>query len=376
MQLQTIERADRLNLRRGILNFESQLRNAENAFIGNNEQCPLKHTFSDGIYVREMFLPKGMTIVGKIHKHEHPYFILKGEVTIINEHEGKKRIKGPCYMNSSAGTKRIIYAHEDTILVTVHSNIDNETDLSKLESKIIAQNYLELDKSNQPKKSIQYLEQKKENMNNVITNCGLTALRNLSELKNTSIKTLIQAGEDNGLKLYPYKVPVSKLSSIPMPAILHSENHFVYISSKDKIDPKLKYTGNVLLTKKVLYPKIKTAQLKKITGATFVSSGAIIAYVGAAAAISSTAIGSASAKNAALPQCQKDCKTVCKAEHKALFGGRRKCIKGCRAQCAEADSQEPAPPPETGINWWYVGSGILLVAAILLFIFRKRIATK
>ena len=46
-------------------------------------------------------------------------------------------------MVSSAGTKRAVYAHEDTVWTTIHANSTNETDLDNLEDFIIAKNYEE-----------------------------------------------------------------------------------------------------------------------------------------------------------------------------------------------------------------------------------------
>lgn len=136
-----LEKASR---RAAILAFQENMqRRLPGVWEGDNDHCPLKHTFPQGFYVREIFLPKGTLLVGKIHRHEHPNFLMSGDVSVLTE-EGPKRIKGPCSMVSPAGTKRIVYAHEDTVWVTVHLNPDNLTDLKALEELIIAKNYEEL----------------------------------------------------------------------------------------------------------------------------------------------------------------------------------------------------------------------------------------
>jgi hypothetical protein len=140
-------------MRSKILEFEEQLKSIDGAVIGDNYMCPLKHSFSDGIYVREMFIPAGMNLVGKIHKHEHPIFILYGILDIVTE-KGASRIQGPVSMMSPAGTKRAIRAITDSVLVTIHHNPDNITDLAKLEELIIAKDYEEYDQ----------LESKKNNL--------------------------------------------------------------------------------------------------------------------------------------------------------------------------------------------------------------------
>ena len=108
-------------------------------------------------------------------------------------------------------------------------------------------------------------------MKNEITNCGLVALSNISTLRDVSMRSLIFMAEDNGLKLYPYKVPLDKINEVELPAIFHAENHFVFINNYSE----LKYynlTGNVLLPKKCNYKKIPAQYLKSVVGAT----GAVI----------------------------------------------------------------------------------------------------
>lgn len=111
----------------------------------NQIEFSLKHTFTSGVYCREIFIPKGSVIVGKIHRHDHFNFITKGDVTVLTK-DGLQRIKGPCTMVSTAGTKRALYAHEDTIWTTIHANPDNETDLEKIENFVIAKDYTALER--------------------------------------------------------------------------------------------------------------------------------------------------------------------------------------------------------------------------------------
>lgn len=110
--------------------------------------CPLKHVFAPGgtcqhVYAREIFIPAGTTIVGKIHKHAHLNMLMKGRVSVFTE-KGRQDFEGPLTMVSQAGTKRAVYAHEDTIWVTVH--LTNDTDLAKIEEEIIAKDFEELER--------------------------------------------------------------------------------------------------------------------------------------------------------------------------------------------------------------------------------------
>lgn len=139
--------------RDNIVKFEDEIKKQEGSFTGDSNICPLKHSFSDGIYVREIFIPKGTFIVGKIHKHDHPNFLLKGEVDVVTEF-GNERIIAPCSMISSAGTKRALYAITDLIWVTVHNNPTNTQDLEKLEKIVIADSYEEYEKFIENKKRV------------------------------------------------------------------------------------------------------------------------------------------------------------------------------------------------------------------------------
>lgn len=131
--------------RREILEFEKSLSKVEGVVKGDTEQCPLKHSFSDGIYVREIFIPKDSVIVGKIHKHEHPNFLMKGDVLVFTESGGEELIKAPCSMISEAGTKRVLLALTDLVWITIHENPTNTRDIEELENMIIAKTFEEFD---------------------------------------------------------------------------------------------------------------------------------------------------------------------------------------------------------------------------------------
>lgn len=126
--------------REDILGMQNYLLEQPNSIVGDSDLCPVKHTFTDGIYVREIFIPAGMFIVGKIHKHSHPNFLMSGIVRMITEFESKE-ISGPLSMISEAGTKRALYSVTDLIWITVHHNPNDIQDLQKLEDLVIAPSY-------------------------------------------------------------------------------------------------------------------------------------------------------------------------------------------------------------------------------------------
>ena len=125
--LEQLERIERL--RELIMDFEDRLLDLPGSYgdpekPGQDEIAntinPLKHTFADGLYIREIFMPKGQIISTGIHKKEHPYFVLKGDISVLTD-KGVERIKAPYNGITKPGTKRLIYMHEDSIWITVHA---------------------------------------------------------------------------------------------------------------------------------------------------------------------------------------------------------------------------------------------------------------
>ena len=120
------------------------LKNVDNEnIIGNNgnvvrsELFPLKHTFADGIYVRQMEMKKDTMVVGAIHNHLHVWFLMTGRV-LINNNGNKIEHIAPCYTVSKPGSRRVIYAVEDSIFINVHKNPTNTKDIKKLEQEIVS----------------------------------------------------------------------------------------------------------------------------------------------------------------------------------------------------------------------------------------------
>lgn len=144
--MKDLEAQEKGVLREKIIEFEGVLARQEGAFFGDTANCPLTHKFADGIYVREIFIPAGMYIVGKIHKHAHPNFLMSGTVEVITESGGKQTLTGPLSMISPPGTKRALRSITDLVWITVHHNPTNTQDLAELEKIVIADSFEEYHK--------------------------------------------------------------------------------------------------------------------------------------------------------------------------------------------------------------------------------------
>lgn len=101
------------------------------------------HRFADGLYSREITIPKGTLLTGLIHKFEHINIISKGKILVLTE-DGPKTITAPHTMVSQPGTKRVGYAIEDTVWTTVHASPKNETDIQKLEAHLVTNTHDDL----------------------------------------------------------------------------------------------------------------------------------------------------------------------------------------------------------------------------------------
>ncbi len=144
---------DAPDFKEGISRLEDAIRKSKGSFEGDTPLCPLKHMFSENMYVRQISIPAGTVLTGKIHKHQHPNFLMSGEVVVITEGRGKEYLIGPLAMISDAGTKRALIAKTDLVWITVHENPTNTRDLKELEEQIIAKDFDDFAKYVESKKS-------------------------------------------------------------------------------------------------------------------------------------------------------------------------------------------------------------------------------
>ena len=114
----------------------------ENPIVSDSKLIPIRHFFMDGVYIREMTMYKDTLVIGAIHKHLHMCFLLKGKITVANEEESVDHI-APCFVVSTPGIKRVLYAHEDSVWYNTHKNPSNTESASQLEKEIVAISYEE-----------------------------------------------------------------------------------------------------------------------------------------------------------------------------------------------------------------------------------------
>lgn len=79
-----------------------------------------KHYFHAGMYCREVFRPKGVLVIGKVHKLEHFYVIASGIVEITDGTGETQILTGPAVVKSKPGTKRAVMALTPVTAMTFH----------------------------------------------------------------------------------------------------------------------------------------------------------------------------------------------------------------------------------------------------------------
>lgn len=120
--------------------YRARLLACERAILEQPQvEIPVKHYFVNGMYAREVFIPKGTVLTGAIHLTEH-LCVMNGDLEISSE-AGRRRLTGYHMFVSYPGEKRIGYAHEDTIFTTLHAT--PITTVDEVERALVVNSYEE-----------------------------------------------------------------------------------------------------------------------------------------------------------------------------------------------------------------------------------------
>lgn len=126
--------ADRMEMRAAIQQVEQEMLKCP-----QTEQ-PLTHQFLPGLYLRTIINPKGSVVMTKIHREPNISTVLKGKLLCITE-DGMETLTAPMQFITKPGTKRVLFAEEETLFSTTHPNPLNLTDIEALEDRIIAPDF-------------------------------------------------------------------------------------------------------------------------------------------------------------------------------------------------------------------------------------------
>ena len=130
------------NLREKIVELENEIKFNDKY---PKVQIETRHYYAEGLYAREIVIPKGTLLTGKIHLYEHINIISKGDISVLTD-DGPKRIKAPCTLISKPGIKRVGFAHEETVWTTIHANPKNLKDADEIEAVLVTNSFEEFEK--------------------------------------------------------------------------------------------------------------------------------------------------------------------------------------------------------------------------------------
>lgn len=87
----------------------------------NLVDLPLRHLFTPGLYLRQIFMPAGSVVVSRRHLTEHPFIVLAGIAEVFDE-EGEciQTLEAPFVGVTKPGTRRVLNIIEDSIWLTAH----------------------------------------------------------------------------------------------------------------------------------------------------------------------------------------------------------------------------------------------------------------
>lgn len=109
----------------GQLEMRSRIQKFEDELAKHQQlELKLQQHFCAGVYMRELHIPAGTLLTGKIHKYPCLNIVPVGDIEVVTE-AGVRRIQGPVVFKSPAGVKRAARVFSDTIWITVHANPDN-----------------------------------------------------------------------------------------------------------------------------------------------------------------------------------------------------------------------------------------------------------
>lgn len=99
------------------------------------EETGLHHLFQDDLYIREVRIPAGTLIVGRIHKIGHEMELLKGQVILIGPDGFSHGVQAPEKVHTGPGFQMVCFTLSDVIARTIHPNADQNRDIAELEAE-------------------------------------------------------------------------------------------------------------------------------------------------------------------------------------------------------------------------------------------------
>ncbi|MGH3054755.1 MAG: hypothetical protein ACRDL7_07240 [Gaiellaceae bacterium] len=118
------------------MDFENALRELPDAIIGGDPWTT--HHHGHKVYGREIKIPAGIMLTGKIHRNATLNILISGKCLQTTEY-GSEVIEGPMVWVGEPGIKRALYTLTEVHWVTAHGT--EETDITKIEDEVIVPSF-------------------------------------------------------------------------------------------------------------------------------------------------------------------------------------------------------------------------------------------
>ena len=105
-------------------------------------EFPVTNRFAGGVYIREIFMPAGNIVIGKIHTTQFFNVLVSGQCLIATT-EGILHIRAPYTFVSEPGSQKCGLCITDVVWQTIHAT--NSTDVEEIVSGLTTDSYDKLE---------------------------------------------------------------------------------------------------------------------------------------------------------------------------------------------------------------------------------------
>jgi quercetin dioxygenase-like cupin family protein len=95
----------------------------------------IEHHFSEGLYAKQMFIPKGAMACQHQHNYDHLSILAQGKVRVLLDDDKVEEYTAPACINIVKNVNHVIVALEDSTWFCIHQT--EETDVNKVDQVLI-----------------------------------------------------------------------------------------------------------------------------------------------------------------------------------------------------------------------------------------------
>lgn len=97
-----------------------------------------KHHFSEGLYAKQISIPKGTMVCQHQHEYDHLSVLAQGKVRVLLGEDRFQIYEAPACINIKKEINHVVFALEDSVWFCIHHTF--ETDENKVDSVLIMNN--------------------------------------------------------------------------------------------------------------------------------------------------------------------------------------------------------------------------------------------